>query len=126
MALAVTMVAALASTTAVAPVASAAGVCPDVELIFARGSGQGLRDAQFVRMRDQLDERLGGDIIFSVYELGTTPQNGHEYPAVNVSDLLNGNAIGRKLSGGQANDYGDSVWEGAQEFAAYAYDRSAS
>lgn len=108
-----------AATAAPAAPAAAASPCTDVEAIWARGSGQDLSEDQFDRWFGQLNARFKGSVTLGHYELGTAAQGGHQYPAVNVSNLGNGNAIGGYLSSGYANDYGDSVWEGVLEYVSY-------
>lgn len=93
-----------------------ADACSDVQLVFARGSGQGLNDKQFVRFRDQLVERLDGSgATIDVHELGSGGYS-HQYPAVPVANVWDGNALGGKVTGGMAGDYGNSVWEGVFEY----------
>ncbi len=93
--------------------------CQDVNVIFARGSGQPLKKEESERFFDQIKARLPSSLKFERYELGEAAQNGHQYPAVNVSNALNGNALGAWLSAGTANDYGKSVQEGSAELSNY-------
>lgn len=92
--------------------------CQPVEAVFARGSGQQLLEPASTSFRDKLGAALG-PVAFNFYELGWRELGGKQYPAVNVSDVGNGNAIGGWFSGGQKNDYGESVDEGAAEAEAY-------
>lgn len=94
--------------------ALAANECKEVYSIFARGSGEDLLDREAKRFADQLDLRLA-DIPHETAELGDSPHLDKRYPAVNVSNTLNGNALGAFFSGGYSNDYGKSVFEGEQE-----------
>lgn len=86
--------------------------------IFARGSGQGLNAKEAQTFRRQLQNRVGKDKL-NFYELGSESYGGNQYPAVDVSNVWNGNAIGAKLSGGMGNTYGKSVKEGVAELRAY-------
>lgn len=98
--------------------------CRSIEVVFARGSGQPLNDSiERNRFETQIIERTSGAVSVGFYELGTTPQNGHQYPAVDVSDAWNGNAVGAWVSRGYANDYGNSVQEGVFELIQYLTDR---
>ena len=95
--------------------------CTMVTGIFARGSGQevGQDKGEAARFRSQLLSRIGDKSKFNFYELGSESYGGNQYPAVNVSNLMNGNAIGAKMSGGMRYDYGKSVDQGVAELNAY-------
>lgn len=99
--------------------------CGTIELVYARGSGQPLGFPESTRLKVQFESKIKSPLSLSFYELGTESINGHKYPAVNIGNLLNGNAIGAKLSAGQANDYGKSVYTGVQELNAYMQARFA-
>ena len=92
--------------------------CMLATAIFARGSGQELNAKEAQTFRKQLQNRVGKDKL-SFYELGSESYGGNQYPAVDVSNVWNGNAIGAKLSGGMGNDYGKSVNQGVAELHAY-------
>jgi len=94
------------------------GKCTLTTAIFARGSGQGLKAKETETFYRQLQDRVGKDRL-NFYELGSESYGGNQYPAVNVSDLMNGNAIGAKMSGGMKHDYGKSVDQGVAELNAY-------
>lgn len=101
--------------------------CSNVQLVFARGSGQALEASEYDRFRAQVIKHINGSLLaVKSYELGTEPYEGFQYPAVDVADLSNGNAIGAKLSAGMANDYGESVKQGVNELHAYLSKRIAS
>lgn len=106
--------------------ASAAAVddsCQPVEVIYARGSGQETSTSrEYQRFRDDLKRYLG-DSPLHIYELGSESYGGNKYPAVNVSDLSNGNLIGAWTSGGASNDYGRSVDSGVRELSSYVNQR---
>ena len=94
------------------------GKCTLTTAIFARGSGQGLKAKETETFYRQLQDRVGKDRL-NFYELGSESYGGNQYPAVNVSNLMNGNAIGAKMSGGMKHDYGKSVDQGVAELNAY-------
>ena len=95
--------------------------CTLVTGVFARGSGQkvGQDRNETSRFRNQLLSRIGDESKLNFYELGSESYGGNQYPAVDVSNVWNGNAIGAKLSGGMGNDYGKSVRQGVAELQAY-------
>lgn len=92
--------------------------CMLVTTIFARGSGQELNAKEAQTFRRQLQNRVDKDKL-NFYELGSESYGGNQYPAVDVSNVWNGNAIGAKISGGMGNTYGKSVKEGVAELRAY-------
>ena len=92
--------------------------CMLATAIFARGSGQGLNAKEAQTFRRQLQNRVGKDKL-NFYELGSESYGGNQYPAVDVSNVWNGNAIGAKISGGMGNTYGKSVKEGVAELRTY-------
>lgn len=92
--------------------------CMLVTAIFVRGSGQELNAKEAQTFRRQLQNRVGKDKL-NFYELGSESYGGNQYPAVDVSNVWNGNAIGAKISGGMGNTYGKSVKEGVAELRAY-------
>lgn len=95
--------------------------CTLVTGVFARGSGQkvGQDRNETSRFRNQLLSRIGDESKLNFYELGSESYGGNQYPAVDVNNVWNGNAIGAKLSGGMGNDYGKSVRQGVAELQAY-------
>lgn len=104
--------------------ASSNQACDDVKLIFARGSGEPLNGPSFSAWRDEITATIGkaaNNFSYSFYELGSRPQNGHQYPAVAVSDSFDGyvNLVGAYFSGGEAFRFGKSVEEGIKELRAY-------
>ena len=53
--------------------------CADVEVIVARGSGQGLGESiEMSTFVDQLSTHLNGTVSMNVYELGTEAHEGHQ------------------------------------------------
>lgn len=101
--------------------ASARG-CDDVQFIFARGSGEQLNDVSYQAWRQEISVQLkDSKLTYSFYELGSAAQRGFRYPAVAVSDSLDGylNALGAIVSAGAAFDFGSSVTAGMKELQAY-------
>jgi len=92
--------------------------CTLVTAIFARGSGQGFNAKESLTFRTQLESRVDKKQL-NFYELGSESYGGNQYPAVDVSNVWNGNAIGAKISGGMGNTYGKSVQEGVAELRTY-------
>ncbi len=103
--------------------AEASPACADVEVIFARGSGQSLGDRESTQFQDQMRDRIKSPLKMNFYELGTAKHGDGQYPAVNVGDWTNGNALGGWLSAGYANDYGESVKQGRSELIYYFVNR---
>jgi len=100
--------------------------CGDVEVIAARGSGQKVGSSdEMNKFVDELTADLGSTLTVHAYELGSEPQDGYQYPAVNVAHWQNGNALGAFFSGGEGFDYGASVDQGVQEMDFYAKARAA-
>ena len=98
--------------------AEAATACKDYEVIFARGSGSKLGDADYVSFTKSLRAKLAAaNVSYSFYELGTKVQGGYQYPAVEVSNL--GTLLGAKVSAGRAFSYGRSVKQGIGELKTY-------
>lgn len=100
-----------------------AKTCNDVQFIFARGSGESLAGESAIAweqsIRAALNERTA--LRYDFYELGSTKQNGFQYPAVAVSGSGEGviNLLQAAVSGGEAYDFGNSVVEGAAELRSY-------
>lgn len=106
------------------PIVSATGgQCPTVTTVFARGSGASLDNDEYARWQNAI-ERQSIAVPYQNYQLGSRSIDGHQYPAVDVSDVFNGNAMGAKSSGGMSNDYGRSVMEGVLELNAYIQNTS--
>lgn len=96
--------------------------CNDVQFIFARGSGEPLRGSSEAAWRTAILSKLSpSSLRYSFYELGSSEQDGYQYPAVAVSDSFDGglNLIGAAISGGKAFNYGASVRTGIGELKAY-------
>lgn len=100
--------------------------CTDVEIIFARGSGSPLDGPDYRAFRTALKKSLASAprLSFHFYELGTSPQQGHQYPAVNIEDpkILTGTVIGS----GNIFSFGESVNLGVKELKSYTKNLLAS
>lgn len=107
---------------------SSPGTCANVDLIFARGSGQTLGDdaREATRFFKQIEAKIPAThITTSKYELGTQFYSNHKYPAVDITwgSLPNTTGVGAKLSAGKAFQYGKSVSEGTLELLGYLTER---
>lgn len=99
--------------------------CGELDVVFARGSGQSLGQAESVRIRAEIEKRIPVSLAPVFYELGTESYGGHKYPAIDVGNVFNGNPIGAWVSAGYANDYGKSVDAGVGELYNYVVQRNA-
>lgn len=98
--------------------------CKPIEAIYARGSGEMVSKSDNMKsFRDSL-RMYFDDTTLNLYELGTEKYGGSQYPAVNVADVSNGNAIGAWASSGYGNDYGKSINQGINELINYITQRS--
>lgn len=95
--------------------------CDDVQFIFARGSGESLRDKSEIAWRTSIREALAPtDIEFSFYELGRSTYGGAKYPAVTVAGLEGFSTfLGAYVGAGEAFKFGASVQAGRTELKAY-------
>lgn len=100
--------------------------CGAIEVVFARGSGQELsKSPESSRFDSLMSESIKSPLTYNFYELGSQKQAGYQYPAVDISNVFNGNAIGAWVSRGNANDYGESVKQGVYEMIHYMTNRYA-
>ncbi|HET8884134.1 MAG TPA: cutinase family protein [Candidatus Saccharimonadales bacterium] len=98
--------------------------CTDIDIVFARGSGQKLQDGENERLRQQLQNRIQAGVTMNYYELGTETYGDAKYGAITIGEWWkNGNVVGASLSAGLANDYGDSVNSGITELKSYLKQR---
>lgn len=113
-------VSAVAFTAVCLPSATpvSAASCDNIKIIFARGSGQLLGDQEYQHFKTELDSALAprNDIAYDFYELGTSSQNNHQYPATGLDFF---NTISAAISAGTAAQYGNSVNEGVAELTSY-------
>lgn len=101
------------------------GECATVEVVFARGSGQGTGDGEAERFRAQIDSRVKAPLSYNYYELGSQKIDGFQYPAVKVDGWESGTGVGAKITSGGAWRYGDSVNQGVDELDRYIEKRIA-
>lgn len=99
--------------------------CENVDIVFARGSGQNLGQSESSRLKLEIEARISKSSTLNFYELGTESYGGHKYPAIDVGNVFNGNPIGAWVSAGQSNDYGKSVDAGVGELYNYVVARNA-
>ena len=85
--------------------------CADLEIVYARGSGQDIGAKESVQLQRQ--SQLGASILgitHNFYELGSQSEQVFSYPAVSVLFNDKGqygwNALGAKAAGGSAFKYG--------------------
>ena len=98
--------------------------CADLEIVYARGSGQDIGAKESVQLQRQ--SQLGASILgitHNFYELGSQSEQVFSYPAVSVlfndKGQYGGNALGAKAAGGSAFKYGESVDNGIYEATFY-------
>lgn len=109
-------------TSAIGATRTNALECFDLQIIFARGSGESLGDKSETAWRTSLDAGLQeSSLSYQFYELGSIAQKGKQYPAVAVAGSLNGiaNLVGAYVSAGTAYEFGSSVYQGQQELENY-------
>ena len=100
--------------------------CKPVEIIFARGSGDGdAKDDEASRFLIKIEERISKSVLpRHDYALGTEWYNGYKYPHVGVAGGWNyANGLGAKASSGHHFAYGDSVNQGVGELQFYITQR---
>lgn len=117
----------LSNTAFTYPVAAATNekdylICSDFMFVFARGSGAQVNsDRDFKPFKAAVDEVFqGSGYSYSFYELGSRPEgwSGKSYPApgIGISSWQRfTTSLGALFSGGEMNDYGNSVEDGAAE-----------
>ena len=103
--------------------------CYDIQLVFARGSGEPLEGKNYTGFRDEIKERLQlGDISVDAYELGSNRgYKGYAYPAEKVNDdkLFTTGLSAQSSSGYKNTVYGMSVKTGVTELSYYLIDTAA-
>ncbi len=112
------------ASSATVQAAQVDSACTDIDVIFARGSGQKIDADETSRFEEKIKERIG-TVSRTNYRLGSESYGGHKYPAVDVGNVFNGNALGASASAGYANDYGKSVDAGVGELYNYVVQRNA-
>lgn len=97
--------------------------CNDVDFVFARGSGEPLNAGSYQEFKTKIEENISGSSLkYSFYELGSSAQGGHQYPAVTIGFDTFENAIttiGAKVSAGASYSFGDSINSGKEELISY-------
>ena len=117
---------AVASPSALSqPMPPASAPCANLDVIFARGSGGKLNSVESLRLQAQVAAGAkAAGIITNFYELGSRPDQQYAYPAVSVNDEKGAlTALGAKVSGGQAFEYGRSVRIGVADAVHYIAQR---
>ena len=101
--------------------------CESVEIIFARGSGEGApNDDEADQYMDQIEGRIKNSPLSNhKYILGQESYNGSQYPHIAVNNWSFMNGIGASLSSGTLFAYGDSVNAGVNELQTYLIRRHA-
>ena len=92
--------------------------CPELQIIFARGSG-GTRweDQNYLEFRDRIDEKLNDTgIDYKFIDL--------DYPAVGVGLDDLGTTLGAYFGGGEAYKFGESVNAGVKELTRIIQNKS--
>ena len=98
---------------------TSAASCDDVKIVFARGSGQELGEEESYTFRGNISKNIKltlPNLKYSFYELGSEPQDGYQYPAIDLNFI---SAIGTTISGGSAFEFGESVNQGINELKAF-------
>ena len=98
---------------------TSAASCDDVKIIFARGSGQELGEEESYTFRGNISKNIKlalPNLKYSFYELGSEPQDGYQYPAIDLNFI---SAISTTISGGSAFEFGESVSQGINELKSY-------
>ena len=93
--------------------------CPDVKIIFARGSGgEQNTNADYLEFKSTIEEKLKTTTLH--YEISDL-----DYPAVGVgfdnADLAL-TTLGALFSGGESYEFGDSMWQGVDNLTRIATD----
>lgn len=100
--------------------------CTDLKFVFARGSGVEIGSSRDYAPFASAVESIFGktNLSYSFYELGSLAGGwgGNSYPAPGIGIATwqrFTTSLGALFSGGEANDYGESVEEGADEAMTY-------
>lgn len=119
------MLAATPPSALAQPAPPASAPCADLDVIFARGSGGKLNSVESLRLQAQVAAGAkAAGITTNFYELGSRPDQQYAYPAVSVNDEKGAlTALGAKVSGGQAFEYGRSVRIGVADAVHYIAQR---
>lgn len=97
--------------------------CRDIELVFARGSGQDFEDREHEKVEASVIKKIQNNgWTTNLYELGTESFGGEKYPAVSAG--LGGQMVNAKF-GWNTGTYRSSVHQGKIELSSYLYQRAA-
>lgn len=105
--------------------AAANSSCMPVEVVYARGSGEGgPKDIAGLKLEENFSA-LGEKSRVNTYNLGTESYSGSQYPhvAINGSFASILRAIGAKVTAGEGFQYGRSVEKGTVELKSYLTSR---
>jgi len=104
----------------VTPTISKSYTCPDVEFIFARGSGESLNDKNYSAWKKSITKQIKNTKLkYNFYELGTKTYNKSKYPAIAVG-VDNLQKISTSLSAFSKKDsskFNKSVKKGISELS---------
>lgn len=82
--------------------------CPDLKIIFARGSGaKRWEDKNYLEFKDRIEEKLSGNFSYDFLDL--------DYPAIGVGADNLGVLLGAFFGAGDAYEFGDSINAGVKE-----------
>lgn len=88
--------------------------CMDYEFIFARGSGQSLNDVDFRALKEKVEAKLGDEIRYEFYELGTANNGYLAYSPDGIPSVLE-----TYISAGESYKFGESVERGTEELISH-------
>lgn len=95
-----------------------AATCPDLKIIYARGSGATrFANADYQAFKSSLESKLQGTNL--IYEFDDL-----DYPAIGISGDNITVALGAFISGGEAYEFGDSVKQGINKLVSLVNDNS--
>lgn len=92
--------------------------CPDVQFIFARGSGSPLNDRDYRKFKSSIKNELkrhNSQLSYEFHELGSSSSTEIKYPATDVRPF--NVALGAVFSAGKSHKYGNSVKSGVAELS---------
>ncbi len=96
--------------------------CPDLQFIFARGSGESLNGPSMQAWQGAIEAQIkDSSLTYEFYELGSKKYDGFQYSAVAVAGSMDGymNLLGAVISGGESLEFGSSVIAGSKELRGF-------
>ena len=102
------------------PMPAISSSCPNVQFVFARGSGASLGGTEYMAFKNAIGDTLKKHLPtldYDIYELGSSTQNGYQYPAISVeapSVLLE-----TYINAGKVGKFGASIKQGTRELISY-------